>query len=295
MQQLRLFPCIIPYPDCVYSLSEAYAVIEVHQDHFCQGEFLVIVDESEVEHDRNPKEEYDDEEDDEFESKDLSDKKCYKEKCERTPIDSFYCHRCGGIAWCDWHNLSYRHSDLCDELHGDISCLPSCCDNGHIGINTNMREIERRAGRHIIVKRELSQPCQIFGKKIFLVTLAEKGFEKFVEDVIYVAGYFVVKELEKIENDEKCFPSKRHMLYPGTRAVIAPGIFSYTSLAVRLYYYGKPLEVVVLTYKSKNGCYTCLLPKGVIIPDYSFPYQDNYHAINLDRSNLVVSEDFFVH
>lgn len=291
-QQLRLFPCLIPYPDIVYSLVEAHEIIRAHQDHFCQGEFLVIVDETEVEHDRNPHEEYDDEDEEEYTIKYLLDKQCYWKGCKRNPIDYFYCYGCGGIVWCDWHNPG---NNLCVELHEDISCLPSCCENGHINTQTNMREVERRAGRNSITKRILSQPYNIFGKKIFLVTIAEKIFEKFVEDVIHVAGYFMVGELERIENNEKCSPSKRHTLYPGTRATIAPGIFESPSLVVRLYYYGKPLEVIVLTYKGTNGYYTCLLPEGVIIPDHSFPYQDNYHAIKLDRSSLITQEDIFVH
>ncbi len=296
-QQLRLFPCSIPYPDIVYSIAQVYEVINAHQDHFCQGEFLAILDVDEVGRDQESP--YEKHEDDEFEDyeydreNNLKDKKCYKKNCKRPPIDLLCCIFCGGVVWCDWHEPV--DMDLCSEVHSEELCLPDCCANNHMVGQVRIQSIERRASRNVITTRKLSENLHHFGKKIFEVTVSEKDYEQFIRDVIKLSSSFIINELEVLKNTENHFPSKRHELYPGTRVIITPGILSSTSLAVRIYYHSDPIEVLILTYEGRNGYYTCLLPEGVIIPEYSYCYSDLCHVIDLDRSCLMTPHEIFAH
>lgn len=278
MQQLRLFRCSIPYPDCVYSLAQAHEVIGAHRDHFCQGEFLVIVDESEVEHDWNPNEN-----DDEDEEEDRC--LCSYSGCEREIVNYFLCSLCGGIQWCSKHWLEIGSGIYHHEHH---DCIPECCEHKHTNRFVSLKSFEQIVCRSIPKSKIISEGLNMFGKKVFVITIQERSYEEYLKELASRTGGFEVKELEVIWNNEQCFPSKRPPLMSGQLAVIAPGCMGHYEnlLAVCIYYYGRAIEVIIIE-KLKGNTYLCLLPEGVVVPDLSLSCSFSQNVIELRREDLI--------
>ncbi len=279
-QQLRLFPCPIPYPDIVYSLAQVYEVINAHQDHFCLGEFLAILDEEEVCWDYGP---LDEDYEDVFENK-----KCSVKGCNGDAVGGFSCEGCGGFYWCagDIYDTSIY-------LHEDHNCdYNECCKRGHVSLEITMHEIERIFGYNNIEKKELKEQPVGFGKKIFLIQVFERDREVFLRHLSYLTGDYKIKEFGEFYRYFTWKFNEGPPLEIGQEVVVEADEYWDLIFDLVRYYYGKPIQVIILNRVSQQR-YSCLLPEGVIIPHHSFSYNDTQYAVELDRSCLVTIPETF--